>query len=131
MSTRPAASSPILFNVGEDRTWLIELIETGEVAGLCGLRRRERHLVELGYCLGRRWWGHGLMPEAVGTLLEWLNRDPAIYRVSATCHVDNTRSTRVLERSGLVYEGRLARYAMFPNISTEPQDVLQYAKALR
>ena len=38
---------------------------------------------------------------------------------------------RVLERSGLVYEGRLARYAMFPNISTEPQDVLQYAKALR
>ena len=53
------------------------------------------------------------MPEALGTLWEWLNRDPAIYRVSATC------------------EGRLARHGMFPNISAEPQDVLPYAKALR
>ena len=40
-----------LFNVGDDRTWLIVLRETGEVAGLCGLRRRESHPVELGYCL--------------------------------------------------------------------------------
>ena len=71
------------------------------------------------------------MPEAVGMLLEYLQRDPGLYRVSATCHVDNTRSARVLERSGLVYEGRLARYVMLPNISTEPQDVLQFAKAVR
>jgi ribosomal-protein-alanine N-acetyltransferase len=28
-------------------------------------------------------------------------------------------------------EGRLVRYAVFPNISTEPQDCLLFAKALR
>ena len=120
-----------LFNVGDDRTWLIELRETGEIVGLCGLRRRESHSVELGYCLARRWWGHGLMPEAVGLLLEHLQRDPGLYRVSATCHVDNTRSARVLERSGLSFEGRLARYVILPNISAEPQDVLLFAKAVR
>ena len=120
-----------LFNVGEHRTWLIELRETGGVVGVCGLRRRESHSVELGYCLARRWWGHGLMPEAVGMLLEHLQRDPGLYRVSATCHVDNTRSARVLERSGLSFEGRLARYVILPNISAEPQDVLLFAKAVR
>ena len=120
-----------LFNVGDDRTWLIVLREMGEIVGLYGLRRRESHSVELGYCLARRWWGHGLMPEAVGLLLEHLQRDPGLYRVSATCHVDNTRSARVLERSGLSFEGRLARYVILPNISAEPQDVLLYAKAVR
>ena len=120
-----------LFNVGDDRTWLIELRETGGVVGLCGLRRRETHSVELGYCLARRWWGRGLMPEAVGALLDELQRDPTLYRVSATCHVDNTRSAHVLERCGLALEGRLARYCVLPNISPEPQDVLLFAIALR
>ncbi len=120
-----------LFNAGDDRTWLIELRETGEAVGLCGVPRRESHSVELGYCLARRRWGQGLMPEAVRTLLEHLQRDPGLYRVSATCHVDNTRSARVLERIGLTFEGRLARYVILPNISPEPQDVLLFAKAVR
>ena len=54
-----------------------------------------------------------------------------MYRISAICHVDNIRSARVLERAGLSFEGRLVRHTVFPNISTEPQDVLQFAKAVR
>jgi RimJ/RimL family protein N-acetyltransferase len=51
--------------------------------------------------------------------------------VTAHCHVDNTASAALLERSGLVFEGRLARYAVLPNISVEPQDCLLFGKALR
>jgi hypothetical protein len=40
-------------------------------------------------------------------------------------------SARVLERAGLALEGRLVRYAMFPNLSAEPQDCLLFATALR
>jgi RimJ/RimL family protein N-acetyltransferase len=54
-----------------------------------------------------------------------------VYRVTAHCHVDNTASARLLERSGLTFEGRLARYAVLPNISGEPQDCLLFGKALR
>ena len=118
-----------LFNVGTERTWLIE--REGEPIGLCGWRPTSGHAVDIGYCLGRRWWGHGLMSEAVGLLVEDVQRDPSVYRVSAYCHVDNTASARVLEHSGLVLEGRLVRYGMFPNISPEPQDCLLFAKALR
>ena len=54
-----------------------------------------------------------------------------MYRVSAYCYVDNTASARLLERNGLTFEGRLARYALLPNISAEPQDCLLFAKAVR
>jgi [ribosomal protein S5]-alanine N-acetyltransferase len=118
-----------LFNVGDERTWLIET--DGEVAGLCALRRPRPYSVELGYCLARKWWGRGLMSEAVSLMLADLQSDPTVYRVSAYCHVDNAGSAGVLQRCGLSLEGRLARYGLFPNISDEPQDVLFFGKAVR
>ncbi len=118
-----------LFNVGDEQTWLVQI--DGEVAGLCALRRLQPHSVELGYCLARQWWGRGLMSEAVSLMLADLQPDPAVYRVSAYCHVDNAGSAGVLQRCGLSPEGRLARYGLFPNISDEPQDVLLFGKAVR
>jgi [ribosomal protein S5]-alanine N-acetyltransferase len=120
-----------LFNVGAELTWLIQLRDTGEIIGTCGFRMVHAHSRDFGYCLGRRWWGLRLMPEVVALLIAEMESDPKVYRISAICHVDNTRSTRVLEKSGLSLEGRLVRHTVFPNISPEPQDVLQYAKAVR
>jgi [ribosomal protein S5]-alanine N-acetyltransferase len=119
-----------LFNVGDETTWLIELGDVGPV-GLCGWRRPKSYSVELGYCLGRRWWGQRIMSEVLPLLIDEAQRDPAVYRVYAYCHVDNTVSARLLERGGLALEGRLVRYGLFPNLSTEPQDCLLFAKALR
>ena len=121
-----------LFNVGEEHTWLIELRDTGEIIGTCGFQPLQAHNRDFGYVLGRRWWGRRLMPEVVQLLLAEMEIDPSVYRISAICHVDNIRSARVLEGAGLSFEGRLVRHTMFPNISaTEPQDVLQFAKAVR
>jgi [ribosomal protein S5]-alanine N-acetyltransferase len=118
-----------LFNVGDEKTWLIEL--DGEPVGLCGWRPIDGHSINIGYCLGRRWWRQGIMSEVLPLLLEQAQHNPDVYRVSAYCHVDNTGSARVLERSGLALEGRLVRYGMFPNLSSEPQDCLLFGKALR
>ena len=118
-----------LFNLGDDHTWVIAL--GGELIGQLGYRRPQPHAAELGYCLARKWWGLGLMSEAVRVVLASLARDPALYRVWATCHVDNGRSARLLQCLGLALEGRLARYAVFPNLSPEPQDGLLFAKAMR
>ena len=120
-----------LFNVGSERTWLIELRGSGEIVGSCGFRPVASHNMDFGYCLGRRWWGQRIMAEVVQLLLAEMESDPKVYRISAICHVDNTRSARVLKRAGLSLEGRLVRHTVFPNISTEPQDVLQFAKAVR
>ena len=58
------------------------------------------------------------MPEVVRLLLAEMESDRKVYRISAICHVDNTRSARVLEGAGLSLEGRLVRHTVFPNIST-------------
>jgi [ribosomal protein S5]-alanine N-acetyltransferase len=119
------------FNVGDETTWLIELRDGGGPIGLCGWRRPHPHTVELGYCLGRQWWRQGIITEVVQLLVDKAQRDPTVYRVTAHCHVDNTASARLLERSGLTLEGRMARYAVLPNINAEPQDCLLFGKALR
>lgn len=120
-----------LFNVDEDPTWLIETRGTGEFVGACGWRRPAPHTVELGYCIGRRWWRQGIMSEVAQLLIDEARRDPTVYRVSAYCHVDNAGSAGVLRRCGLALEGRLARYAVFPNVGPEPQDCLMFGKAVR
>jgi RimJ/RimL family protein N-acetyltransferase len=119
-----------LFNVGKERVWLIELAETGEIIGTCAFRVVNAHLREFGYVLGRRWWGRRLIAEAVDLLLAEMTRDPRVNRIQAICHIDNTRSARVLARAGLTLEGRLVRHTVFPNIGQEPQDVLLFGRAV-
>jgi ribosomal-protein-alanine N-acetyltransferase len=119
-------------NVGEhDRTWAIVLQHSDEIVGMISCWRPVRHSAEIGYCIGRRWWGKGLMSEALDMLLAALDADPDVYRVWATCNVDNERSTRLLQRAGFLLEGRLARHAVYPNLGPEPRDSLLFAKALR
>ncbi|HYZ68556.1 MAG TPA: GNAT family N-acetyltransferase [Mycobacterium sp.] len=120
-----------IFNVGGETTWLIELRDGDGPIGVIGWRRPQPHIIDFGYYLGRPWWGRGFMSEAVQLLLDKAQRDPTVYRLTAHCHVDNTASARLLERSGLTLEGRLVRYAVLPNISAEPQDCLLFGKALR
>ena len=119
-------------NIGnEEQTWAIALRHSDEVIGLTSCRRQLRHSVEIGYCMGKRWWGKGFMSEALDMLMTALEADRDVYRVWATCNVDNERSTRLLERTGFVLEGRLARHAVYPTLGPEPRDSLLYAKTLR
>ena len=115
----------------DERTWAIALRHSDDVIGLTSCRRPVSHSVEIGYCLGRRWWGKGYAAEVLEMLLTALEADRNVYRVWGTCHVDNERSVRVLQRAGFELEGRLARHAVYPTMGPEPQDSLLYAKALR
>lgn len=113
------------------RTWVIVQRHSDEIIGMISGRLSLRHSVEIGYCIGRRWWGKGLMSEALDMLMAALDADRDLYRVWATCSVDNERSARLLQRAGFLLEGRLARHAVYPNLGPEPSDSLLYAKALR
>jgi RimJ/RimL family protein N-acetyltransferase len=119
-----------VLNSGGETSWAIDLPGTGPI-GVIGSRRPRPHHIEFGYYLGRPWWRQGYMTEAVRLLLDSARRDPAVYRVSAYCHVDNTASARLLENCGLRLEGRLARCLVLPNLGPEPQDCLLYGLALR
>lgn len=120
-----------LFNVGVDHTWLISLRDGGQIVGQIGYLHTEPHAVQVGYALGRRFWGRGLAGEALRLVVDHLKDNPRLYRVAASVHPDNRRSADLLQRVGFTLEGRLARAIVFPNLAAEPQDALLYGMVLR
>lgn len=90
--------------------------------------RMQGTAVEIGYVLARAHWGKGFMPEAIQALTGIALADAGIFRVHATCDVENTASQRALEKAGFNREGRLERYTVHPNVSPEPRASFTYAK---
>jgi RimJ/RimL family protein N-acetyltransferase len=89
--------------------------------------RLNAHRANFGYVLARPYWGNGFMPEAIAALVKITLEPLTIYRIEATCDVENKASARALEKSGFLREGLLRRYIIHPNISPEPRDSLLYA----
>jgi RimJ/RimL family protein N-acetyltransferase len=85
------------------------------------------HKVDLGYAIVRRYWRQGLMSEALRWIIEWAFAQPGIYRVWATCDVDNVASAGVLERVGMQREGVLRRWLVHPNKNDAPSDSFCYS----
>ena len=115
-----------LWHAGPDRPYVITNRSDGRPIGMLAVRLRG-HIANIGYVLARSHWGQGLMPEMVREATAAALRLPQVFRVEATCDVDNRPSARVLEKSGFVREGRLARYTVHPNIAAEPSDCFIYA----
>ncbi len=59
--------------------------------------------IELAYRLAREAWGQGFATEAARAALDWAMSDtgPALSRLIAVTHPDNTASQRVLEKLGM------------------------------
>ncbi|MGE2714412.1 GNAT family N-acetyltransferase [Mycolicibacterium litorale] len=62
---------------------------------------------EIGYVLHPEFWSKGLATDAAQMLLRFGFGELQLRRISATCHPDNHASSRVLEKAGLVFEGRM------------------------
>jgi RimJ/RimL family protein N-acetyltransferase len=108
-------------------TWAIVLRESGRLAGMIDIRP-QNHRVELGYILGREYWGRGYMTEVVRAVSDWALAQPEVHRVWAVCDVDNLASARVMEKAGMAREGTLQRWAVHPNLSAAPRDFWCYAR---
>jgi len=99
---------------------------TDELVGMTEMRIAGSR-IDLGYVLGRKHWNQGIMTEAVQQLIAVGFQEPTIFRVGATCHTENIASARVLEKAGMVREGILRCYSLFPNLGPTPEDVYSYA----
>lgn len=59
---------------------------------------------ELGYWLGRAYWGHGIMPEAAQTLLRYGFGELKLEAVWCSHYDWNRQSRRVIEKCGFRYQ---------------------------
>ncbi len=121
------AESIALWNAGSTLRYILADPGSDQAMGMLEARIAGT-TVDLGYVLARSRWGSGLMPEALGALVEACLAEAAIYRVQAICDAENEASARALEKSGFVREGRLERFGVHPNLSPEPRAVYMYAR---
>ena len=108
---------------------LICLRDGGALIGGTGLSFETQHRAATGYVLAKDQWGKGYATEALAAIVE-LAGSVGIQRLYATCHVDHRASARVMEKCGFEREALMRRHSMFPNLTSEPADVLQYARIL-
>lgn len=75
------------------------------LVGLLGFFGESAPASEIGYWLGRPYWGAGLMTEAVTAALAWAARDWGRTHVRAWRLDENPASDAVLVKSGFLYTG--------------------------
>ena len=67
--------------------------------------------VEIGYCIGRVWWGRGIMAEALEAVIDFFMEQVGTNRVSARHDANNPNSGKVMKKAGMSYEGTLRQAA--------------------
>jgi len=81
--------------------------ETGEFIGIMGLMPKPFDAAEIGYWLGRGYWGRGFATEAARALIRYGFEERTFNRIEATVFSFNDASAKVLEKSGMTFEGLL------------------------
>lgn len=97
------------YESGDEPDWGIVYKGDHRFVGTCGFVNRspDHARAELGYAIHRGYWGRGLVPEAVRAMIRFGFERIGLNRIEARCIAENTASTRVMEKAGMIYEGTL------------------------
>ena len=89
--------------------WAIELKSIGEPIGSIAVAHLNpaAESAELGWCIGRAWWGQGIMAEAGAAVIAFLFERAGFLRVAARYDTRNVKSGRVMQKLGMTFEGVL------------------------
>ncbi len=101
-------SRDIIKNVlSAEETYAVCLKENGKAIGSVGLHRKDLaekdDEYELGYWLGKPFWGQGIIPEASLEILRHAFEDLNMNTVWCAHYDGNTKSRRVMEKLGFIY----------------------------
>ena len=83
------------------------------LCGAIGLAiRREHRCAEMGYWIGVPYWGRGYCTEAAGAVLRYGFEVAGLNRIHAVHFGSNPASGRVMQKVGMIYEGRLRQHIL-------------------
>lgn len=99
-----------LLSERREEHFAIVLRASGELMGAVALLWKEPTAPpELGYWLGRQYWGCGYATEAVGAIVQYAQRERGAGSITARCMITNPASAAVLVKVGLRRVGRSDR----------------------
>lgn len=82
--------------------WAVTLKSDHTFIGWCGLQfLPETNETEVGYLLGKPWWGKGYATEAAATSLQYAFTQLNMKQIIALVHPENKASIRVIEKLGM------------------------------
>ena len=97
--------------------WAIELKDYREIIGqisVVGLKEKYCSC-EIGYSLGRLFWGKGMMTEALKAVISYLFSEIGMNRIEAKHNTLNPASGRVMQKSRMKHEGILRQVQVDKN----------------
>ena len=93
--------------------WAVELREEGKLIGWNGLQYLpETDEIEIGYLLGKDYWGRGLATEGARPGLRFGFETLGLERIIALTHPENTASQRVIAKLGMTFTGEADYFGM-------------------
>ena len=95
---------------GKTYNWGITVKGDDRVIGNIAVVERDERTCsyEIGYCLGKAYWGRGFMPEALRAVIDYLfEGESDLMRIYATHDLRNAKSGRVMQKAGMRFEGIL------------------------
>lgn len=97
--------------------WAIELKSENKVIGSIGAKKPDENLskIEIGYCIGEKWWNHGIVTEALKEIIRFLFEEVDVNRIEAYHDIRNPASGRVMQKCGMKFEGVLRQAYLFKN----------------
>ena len=85
--------------------WLVQLKESGESIGMCGLIKRDTlEDVDIGYAFLPKFWSKGYAVESARAVREYGHKTIGLKRLVAITDPVNEGSIRVLKKIGLKFE---------------------------
>lgn len=99
------------FEKGESAVFAVTLRPDGQLVGAIGLEiNQESVRAELGYWIGKPFWGLGYCTEGARAVLRYAFEDLGLHRVFAVHFKRNPASGRVMQKLGMRHEGSMRQH---------------------
>ena len=94
------------YNAGKFFDWGLVLKDEGKFIGTCGLTtiNLNKNSCEVGYVLAKKYWGRGLIPEALELIMDFAFTYFDFDRIEARFLEGNMNSLWVMQKMGMVFD---------------------------
>lgn len=104
---------PTSFAEGKGVVFAITFSESNMLCGAIGLLiNQENNRAELGYWIGKHFWGNGYCTEAALAVIKYGFESLGLHRIHSSHFSSNPASGRVMQKIGMRYEGCLRQHIL-------------------
>lgn len=109
------------YSTTDSYKWVVVLKETNKIIGSITAVKVDKkyNVIGLGYCYGSKWWNKGYATEALKRVIKFFFEEVKAETIIAEHLEHNPASGKVMEKSGMKYEGVLRNRTIDKNTNKQ------------